>query len=82
MLRLIPADYRTTDAVTLLAGMHGSGDFSPVPLLVDAMRDAGAPDAVVRHVLLGCVCAAPLQDSPLLAWAGVVEEMGEVERAE
>jgi hypothetical protein len=43
--------WRTTAVVGLATGMDVSGDFSPIPVLADALEDAGCAD---DHVLAHC----------------------------
>jgi hypothetical protein len=50
------ADWRTSTAVALARGMSESRDFSPMPILADALQDAGCDD---DHVLNHCRGTGP-----------------------
>lgn len=48
LLNFFPERLRTSDVGALLRAMVESGDWSTIPLLVDAMRDAGATEEELR----------------------------------
>lgn len=47
---ILDPDWRTTTVVALARGMAESGDYSALPILADALQDAGCDnDDVLRH---------------------------------
>lgn len=52
----IAVEWRTTTVVSLAKGMYESGDFSSMPILADALQDAGCDN---EDVLSHCRCPGP-----------------------
>lgn len=72
MIDLIPAHLRTTNVTGLLANMEATGDYSPWPLLRDALMDAGAQDADLAPVYRLAIQLEPENDEWRLEWARCV----------
>lgn len=80
---VIPEHLRTTTVVSLLHSMLASRDFGPMPLLLDAMQDAGGRGEELAGVLHLWVCAEPGSDGPRLRYAEAVGgERGEFVRVQ
>lgn len=77
---IIPEHLRTSTICAIFDGMAASGDWSRMPVFVDAMRDADASEDDLRNVAMGCVRAGRDHDAPRLVFADLIEER-EPERA-
>jgi len=79
LLAHIPAELHTRDVVGVLNGMDA--DCSTMPILLDAIRDAGGTEGHVLAMVRALIYGAKKADAPRLWYADWLDEAGEVERS-